>query len=344
MILIGVAIVCAGLFFTAASMQIRDSETKTAKQNSIRGSRSMRFYDSLTDTKSNKNSSEGYTTYSSSLDEDNASLNSIDDSSSIDARGNEGQSENVKSTNGSIYLDEEYVSLMENNDVTAIGAETNYRISEGFTTKFITDSTSIDEEYACFSRSDDDSLMDAEKNEDGSEGFRMDSLVIEEECDCSDGDLSFKGDSSSTNDEISERTDTINKEKQKDESEYSMLSKILICILAGILGSLLQFTFIFGKDLINISEDQAMTPLGGSTAIIWLFAIPISSIPSIIFGLSSSPEEIPLKTIWMCPWWRHFLIIISSSLPWLAQLYLYGLAANFYHQKILQPVSLGPYC
>jgi len=343
-ILIGVAIVCAGLFFTAASMQIRDSETKTAKQNSIRGSRSMRFYDSLTDTKSNKNSSEGYTTYSSSLDEDNASLNSIDDSSSIDARGNEGQSENVKSTNGSIYLDEEYVSLMENNDVTAIGAETNYRISEGFTTKFITDSTSIDEEYACFSRSDDDSLMDAEKNEDGSEGFRMDSLVIEEEFDCSDGDLSFKGDSSSTNDEISERTDTINKEKQKDESEYSMLSKILICILAGILGSLLQFTFIFGKDLINISEDQAMTPLGGSTAIIWLFAIPISSIPSIIFGLSSSPEEIPLKTIWMCPWWRHFLIIISSSLPWLAQLYLYGLAANFYHQKILQPVSLGPYC
>jgi len=114
----------------------------------------------------------------------------------------------------------------------------------------------------------------------------------------------------------------------QDEPEYSVFVKISVCLLAGILSSMLQFAFIFGQDLVDIAENDVTTPLGGSASIIWLFAISIGCIPSICYGFYSSPKEIPLKTIWMCPWWRHLLLICSTSLPWVAQIHLYGLAAN----------------
>jgi len=119
----------------------------------------------------------------------------------------------------------------------------------------------------------------------------------------------------------------------QDEPEYSVFVKISVCLLAGILSSMLQFAFIFGQDLVDIAENDVTTPLGGSASIIWLFAISIGCIPSICYGFYSSPKEIPLKTIWMCPWWRHLLLICSTSLPWVAQIHLYGLAANVFLPK-----------
>ena len=117
------------------------------------------------------------------------------------------------------------------------------------------------------------------------------------------------------------------------EPEYSVFVKISVCIIAGILCSMLQFAFIFGQSLIDVAENDGATPLGGSAAIIWLFAITVGAIPSIIYGFCSSPKEIPLKTIWMCPWWRHLLVICSTSLPWLGHIHLYGLAANVFLPK-----------
>jgi len=119
----------------------------------------------------------------------------------------------------------------------------------------------------------------------------------------------------------------------QDEPEYSVFVKISVCLLAGILSSMLQFAFIFGQDLVDIAENDVTTPLGGSASIIWLFAISIGCIPSICYGFYSSPKEIPLKTIWMCPWWRHLLLICTTSLPFLAHINLYGLAVNVFLPK-----------
>mmetsp|Transcript_10254 Transcript_10254/g.14808 ORF Transcript_10254/g.14808 Transcript_10254/m.14808 type:complete len:291 (-) Transcript_10254:1614-2486(-) len=119
----------------------------------------------------------------------------------------------------------------------------------------------------------------------------------------------------------------------QDEPEYSVFVKISLCLIAGIFCSMLQFDFIFGQNLIDVAENDSATPPGGSAAIIWLFAITVGAIPSIIYGFYSSPKEIPLKTIWMCPWWRHLLLICSTSLPWVAQIHLYGLAANVFLPK-----------
>jgi hypothetical protein len=111
-------------------------------------------------------------------------------------------------------------------------------------------------------------------------------------------------------------------------TEYSTFIKISLCILSGVFCSMLQFAFIFGQDLIDIAESNGRTPVGGSAAIIWLFAISIGAIPSIIYGFYSSPNYIPLKTIWLSPWWRHVLLICTTCLPWISHIHLYGLAAN----------------
>jgi hypothetical protein len=118
------------------------------------------------------------------------------------------------------------------------------------------------------------------------------------------------------------------KTNQGTTTEYSTFIKIFVCILSGIFCSMLQFAFIFGQDLIDIAESDGRTPVGGSAAIIWLFAISIGAIPSIIYGFYSSPKYIPLKTIWLSPWWRHILLICTTCIPWISHIHIYGLAAN----------------
>jgi hypothetical protein len=118
------------------------------------------------------------------------------------------------------------------------------------------------------------------------------------------------------------------KTNQGTTTEYSTFIKIFVCILSGIFCSMLQFAFILGQDLIDIAESDGRTPVGGSAAIIWLFAISIGAIPSIIYGFYSSPKYIPLKTIWLSPWWRHILLICTTCIPWISHIHIYGLAAN----------------
>ncbi len=122
-------------------------------------------------------------------------------------------------------------------------------------------------------------------------------------------------------------SEIIMEEETKAEEEYSTFVKISVCLVGGILASFFQFAFIFGQDLIEVAKNDVNTPIGGSAAIIWLFTLTIGCIPSIIYGFYSSPKEIPLKSIWRCPWWRHFIILLTS-VTYVAPTHMYGIAAS----------------
>ena len=111
------------------------------------------------------------------------------------------------------------------------------------------------------------------------------------------------------------------------EPEYSTCVKVSVCIIGGMLASLIQFNFIFGQDLVTVAKNNVVTPIGGSASIIWLFTLSIGCIPSIIYGFYTSPKEIPLKTIWRCPWWRH-IILMGTSIVYIAPIHLYGLTVE----------------
>jgi len=129
-------------------------------------------------------------------------------------------------------------------------------------------------------------------------------------------------------DQISQDEGLENRKKEAPgEPEYSTCVKVSVCIIGGMLASLIQFNFIFGQDLVTVSKNNVVTPIGGSASIIWLFTLSIGCIPSIIYGFYTSPKEIPLKTIWRCPWWRH-IILMATSIVYIAPIHLYGLTVE----------------
>lgn len=134
-------------------------------------------------------------------------------------------------------------------------------------------------------------------------------------------------------DEEFAKSDTLEKEEVVSDSQpatHSPLTKIIICTFAAVLSSTLQFAFVFGDELIDIaaSEDgPGSTPESGLTAIIWLFVIPLSTIPNIIFGLYQARHD-PIENMWRCPPSRHLKIFTCACLPWIGHINLYGVAAN----------------
>jgi hypothetical protein len=116
------------------------------------------------------------------------------------------------------------------------------------------------------------------------------------------------------------------------EEAYSTMHKVMVCVIAAIFASQLQFAFVFGQDMIDLAGDDSgpgFTPPSGTAAVIWLFAIPMGAPASIAYGFYSSPPQIPLSTMWRCPWYRHVLIILTTSVPWVAHIHLYGLANTY---------------
>jgi hypothetical protein len=116
------------------------------------------------------------------------------------------------------------------------------------------------------------------------------------------------------------------------EETYSTMHKVTVCVIAAIFASQLQFAFVFGQDMIDLAGDDAgpgATPPSGTAAVIWLFAIPMGAPASIAYGFYSSPPQIPLSTMWRCPWYRHVLIILTTSVPWVAHIHLYGFAVTY---------------
>lgn len=118
-----------------------------------------------------------------------------------------------------------------------------------------------------------------------------------------------------------------------DESDGpSTLYKVAVCFIAGVFASQLQFAFVFGDSLVDLAasdEGPGSTPPSGTSAIIWLFAISLGTPASIIYGLYSKSPDVSLSRLYQCPWYRHVVIIVTTSIPWIAHIHLYGYANTY---------------
>ena len=127
--------------------------------------------------------------------------------------------------------------------------------------------------------------------------------------------------------------------KKQDTNEYPTWKKIGICAATGICAVQLQFAFIFGEAITDLSltnkigeDGDVITTLPGSThesggaAIIWLLAISLSAPVAILNGICSS--SFPLSSAIRSPLSRHVKVICTTSLPWIAHIHIYGVCAT----------------
>lgn len=127
--------------------------------------------------------------------------------------------------------------------------------------------------------------------------------------------------------------------KKQDTNDYPTWKKIGICAATGICAVQLQFAFIFGEAITNLSltnkigkDGDVITTLPGSThesggaAIIWLLAISLSAPVAILNGIYSS--SFPLSSAIRSPLSRHVKVICTTSLPWIAHIHIYGVCAT----------------
>ena len=184
-----------------------------------------------------------------------------------------------------------------------------------------------------------------EKKHDGESKFPLSSLdEVEKEEDIIGANLD---DDDDKDEQVAEAMVTERDEKPK-EKDYSTLQKILVCLITGITAVQLQFAFIFGKPITDLANGKAeslndveipgQTPFGGSAAIIWLLAISLGAPVAIINGILSSP--VPLSHSIQAPWWRHVRIILSTSLPWISHIHIYGLSAtSLFPEKVAASIA-----
>ncbi len=128
-----------------------------------------------------------------------------------------------------------------------------------------------------------------------------------------------------------------------DDEGPSTFHKVAVCVIAGIFATQLQFAFVFGDEMIALAEDSSQgpgfTPPSGTSAVIWLFAISLGAPVSIIYGLYSNPSNIPLTWLYQCPWYRHPLVLITTSLPWVSHIHLYGYANTYLPPELAASVA-----
>jgi len=131
--------------------------------------------------------------------------------------------------------------------------------------------------------------------------------------------------------------------EENDEEGPSTFRKVAVCVIAGIFATQLQFAFVFGDKMIALAKDSSQgpgsTPPSGTSAVIWLFAISLGAPVSIIYGIYSNPPEIPLSTIYQCPWYRHALILVTTSIPWVSQIHLYGYSNTYLPSHLAASVA-----
>lgn len=120
-------------------------------------------------------------------------------------------------------------------------------------------------------------------------------------------------------------------EGESNDMKYSTWKKVLVCLLTGLCAVQLQFAFVFGDKITDLaihSDDlPGSTPSSGGAALIWLLAISTGAVVNIANGIYSSP--VPLKhTLMATPWTRHLRIILSTSVPWISHIHIYGVCAT----------------
>jgi hypothetical protein len=108
--------------------------------------------------------------------------------------------------------------------------------------------------------------------------------------------------------------------------EHSPAYKVAVCVIAGIFATQLQFAFVFGQDMIDFAENLDNVPSSGRNAVIWLFAITLGAPASIIYGIYGKPTDIPWSHVYQCPWYRHIGVLVTTSMPWVSHIHLYGFA------------------
>jgi hypothetical protein len=131
-------------------------------------------------------------------------------------------------------------------------------------------------------------------------------------------------------------------EEANAEKEYSSWQKVGICVVAGIFSTQLQFAFVFGDELIDLAaseEGPGSTPRSGTSAVIWLFAISLGAPVSILYGLYNSPAHISWSVLWTCPWYRHVLILLTTSIPWVSHIHLYGYSNTYLPDDLAASVA-----
>lgn len=123
---------------------------------------------------------------------------------------------------------------------------------------------------------------------------------------------------------------------------YSTIYKVSVCVVTGIFASSLQFAFVFGNPLIDLAKSPngpGTTPPSGSASIIWLFAIPVSVPISIIYGLCNSPKDVAFSTLWRSPWYRYLNVLLTTSIPWVSHIHLYGYSTSLMPDEIAASIA-----
>jgi len=127
-------------------------------------------------------------------------------------------------------------------------------------------------------------------------------------------------------------TEPSQSQSQQPQPQHTSFQKVAICLIAGALATQLQFAFVFGQDIIDIADDSNNnnnSPAGGAAATIWLLAISIGAPPIVAYMLYHSPQ--PVSNLWTSLWFhprRHVKLVLTTVLPWVAHIHLYGLVSN----------------
>lgn len=119
--------------------------------------------------------------------------------------------------------------------------------------------------------------------------------------------------------------------RKQEEEQYPTWKKVGICVATGICASQLQFAFIFGQEITDLSLASSPSLPGsthesGGVAIIWLLAISLGAPVAIVNGILTSP--VPLSSAIRTPLSRHLKLICTTSIPWVAHIHIYGVCAT----------------
>ena len=125
----------------------------------------------------------------------------------------------------------------------------------------------------------------------------------------------------------------------EQQPSYSTFTKVLVCVVSGILCTMLQFAFVFSKDMRTIAENDYGVAAAKTSAVTFFFAITICPFPNIVIPLFLLLRAKLLRKMLagketMSNVFKAFLFM---ALPWVAQSYMYGISAS-----VLLGDSLGP--
>ena len=127
----------------------------------------------------------------------------------------------------------------------------------------------------------------------------------------------------------------------EQQPSYSTFTKVLVCVVSGILCTMLQFAFVFSKDMRTIAENDYGVAAAKTSAVTFFFAISICPFPNIViplFLLLRSKSSSLRKMLSSKDSIRNtFKAFIFMACPWVSSCYLYGIAAD-----VLLGESLGP--